>query len=298
MKCTNCGKKIQKDSLFCEHCGSKVQAQEVKEEVVNVIPENQYYYPLPRKSNKGLIITIIIMGLVIIACLIVMLILLLGNNNSDSDNLAINGVVNTNTDTNTNNVVDDTPVDDVPISDSKIAILNEDSDQRNRLLLTLKNKNKTTIDVVTEVEFYDEDDKFLGSDKAYLYGFGYNQEAVIRIYNTPTGYAYYKVYFDVDESYYISYVKDMTLTSNNNKADNKIVVQAKNNSDVEIKTVEVVVIFYKNNEVVGYETDYETSISPGRSANLSYYYPYDSSYDTIDFDDYKLYINEAYIYKN
>lgn len=117
------------------------------------------------------------------------------------------------------------------------------------------------------------------------------------MYSTPEEFDSYKVYIDEKESYYVSAYKDLTITSNDNKKTNEIVIQVKNNSSKTISSVEVGVVFYKNNKVVGFDYDFDTKVNTGRSANLSVYYPYDNNYKDIDFDDFEVYINEAYYYE-
>ena len=60
--------------------------------------------------------------------------------------------------------------------------------------------------------------------------------------------------------------------------------------------MDVSVVFYKDGKIVGIDTDYASSVKAGRSANLKVYYPYDSNYDTVEFDDFKVIISSAYVY--
>ena len=75
MKCINCGKELKDKAKFCDDCGTKQIPDEVIYETIK-----------EKKSNKGLIITVIILGIVLLASIIIGIWLLLSNNNSNKDN--------------------------------------------------------------------------------------------------------------------------------------------------------------------------------------------------------------------
>ena len=283
------------------------------EKPVEQVPVYAYQYPQyqPPKKGKGLIITIIIMAVIILAGLIFGLwyFVLRGDdskdnnisNNSNNTNLVDNNNVNTNTNINTNTNNSTLPshstTDYLPTANSSAFKYKAAFTERNKLLLFTKNETSKTYDLDIEVEFYDASGKLVGSDNEYVIGIAPGQEAVVQMYSTPEEFDSYKVYIDEKESYYVSAYKDLTITSNDNKKTNEIVIQVKNNSSKTISSVEVGVVFYKNNKVVGFDYDFDTKVNTGRSANLSVYYPYDNNYKDIDFDDFEVYINEAYYYE-
>lgn len=82
------------------------------------------------------------------------------------------------------------------------------------------------------------------------------------------------------------------LSSNNTGS--QIAVTLKNNSGKEIKYSRVVVIYYKDNEVVGAKTGYDDStISNGSDAYINVDYPEDSNYNNVSFDKFEVYYINA-----
>jgi hypothetical protein len=174
------------------------------------------------------------------------------------------------------------------------------SDQRlktNDILITLKNNNSKLVDLKIEVEFYDEDDNLVDSQTDNVKCFDPNAE-VMSLVGTGYGideYDHYKVFVDAEASDDISVRKDLEISNNDNG--NQIVTQVLNNSEEEIDSVEIVVLFIKDGEIVGARENSEYNIKPGRSGNLKTSYPYSrKTYKDIEFDEYKVVLKEAYVY--
>lgn len=82
------------------------------------------------------------------------------------------------------------------------------------------------------------------------------------------------------------------LSSNNTGS--QIAVTLKNDSGKTIDSSNVVVIYYKGNEVVGAETGYDDStVSNGSEAYINVGYPEDSNYDNVSFDKFEVYYINA-----
>ncbi len=69
MKCTNCGREIANDSVFCEFCGSKVQKQQP---------------PVKKENNTALWVTLGIIGFLIVGGIFVSIIMNYSSNNYSS----------------------------------------------------------------------------------------------------------------------------------------------------------------------------------------------------------------------
>lgn len=85
---------------------------------------------------------------------------------------------------------------------------------------------------------------------------------------------------------------NIDITSTN--TGKQIAVTLKNNTNKTLRSVNVVVAYYKDNEIVGVESGYSSdTISAGANAYINVDYPTDSNYyDTISFDKYEVfYIN-------
>ena len=168
--------------------------------------------------------------------------------------------------------------------------------ERGKLVVFAKNNNKVNIDLTIEVEFYDANGTLVGSDKESLYSVGAGSEVAVELYDTPESFTKYDIYTDATvESITKSYADSIEIS--HNKTEN-VVAQVKNNSNDVISAMQVAVVYYQGDKVVGYDYGYESDIKPGRSGNFNFSNPYNNNYDDIDFDNYKIFVNEAYSYKN
>lgn len=162
------------------------------------------------------------------------------------------------------------------------------------LVVFAKNNNKIALNMEIEVEFYDKDNKIVGSDSKSIESVGANAEIAVEMYNTPNSFDNYKIFVDIEETKNTTYFDKVELTHNNNGKE--IVVQVKNNSKETIEYMSVAVVFYQGDKVVGFDDGSESDTKSGRAANFNLYYPYNKRYDNVKFDNYKVFINEAYTY--
>ncbi len=168
-------------------------------------------------------------------------------------------------------------------------------DESGRLVVIVKNNNKVDVDLNVEAEFYDANGGIAGSDSDDLYAVGAGSEAALSMISTPENFDNYKIYIDAEETEHKSYLKNVEISSNDNGED--IVAQVKNNSNDTIESIDVSVVFYKGDKIIGYSDGTEIDTKSGRSANFTLSYPYDKEYNDIKFDNYKVYLNGAYSYK-
>jgi len=166
---------------------------------------------------------------------------------------------------------------------------------RGKLVVLVNNNNNEYVDMDIEVEFYDKDGNFVGSGKESLYGVNKKSEVALGIYDTPESWDNYKIYVDATKTEDKVYYDKIEVTDNNNGEE--IVAQIKNNSDDTIDSIHVSILYYQGDTVVGYGEDSEYDVKAGRSANFSFYYPFDNDYKDISFDSYKIFVNEASSYK-
>ena len=166
--------------------------------------------------------------------------------------------------------------------------------EQGKLIVLAKNNNKVPVDVEFEVEFYDAEGTIVGSDSNELVAVGSGAEVAVEMWSTPENFDNYKVYVDAEETNEIAYFDKVTLTQNNNGEE--IVAQVTNNSEDAIEYITVSVVYYREGKVVGIDDGIESDIKAGRSANFNLIYPYDKNYEDISFDDYKVFVTEAYSY--
>ena len=163
-----------------------------------------------------------------------------------------------------------------------------------KFVVFITNENDVAVDMEIEVEFYDANGVIVGSDKENLEAVGSKAEVAIDMWSTPESFDSYKIYVDVKETTKTQYFDKIELTHNN--TGKEIVVQVKNNSSDTIEYMTVSVVYYQGDKVVGYDDDIESEIKPDRSGNFKLSFPYNKNYDDVKFDNYKVFINEAYTY--
>lgn len=166
-----------------------------------------------------------------------------------------------------------------------------------RLIVFIENKNDFPVRMNVEVEFYDTEGKLVKSGKENFNGVRANGEIAFELYDTPEEFSDYKIFVDAEkEDLYFTFDKELEMTDNN--TEEEVAVQVKNNSDNKIDWITVSVVYYKEGKAVGISEGIESDIKPGRSANFNIGYAYDKEYDDIEFDDYKVFLNEAYTYED
>ncbi len=190
----------------------------------------------------------------------------------------------------TPNITSDRTKNDI---EKNISISGELTEKAN-LVVFAKNNNTTSVDMEIEVEFYDANGKILGSSSDDLIAVGSGREVAIEMWNTPTNFDTYKIYVDAEKTYETDYFNQIEMVHNNNGTN--IVVQVKNNSEDTIEFMTVSVVYYNEGKVVGITDGIVSDIKPGRSGNFNLDYPYNSEYENVKFDDYKVFVTEAYSY--
>lgn len=249
-------------------------------------------YQAPKKTNNLLTVIIII---VVIA--LILGVILLTNNKEDSsqDEKTTQTEENNNKVTNNQDSQDDEDeiynydqeknlADNIKTS----GVLAEDG----KFVVFVTNKNNVIVDIDIKVEFFDANGKSLGYDVIYIFGVISNAEIAEYIYSPPANFTNYKIIVEANATYVTTYYDKVTLTHKDNGEE--IVVIAKNNSQDVIEDIDVTVVYYKGDKVVGIKMDYAMDIKPGAEEELNFYYPYDNNYNDLEFDSYKVYLVSAY----
>ncbi|MBQ7790422.1 MAG: hypothetical protein IJ399_04085 [Bacilli bacterium] len=161
------------------------------------------------------------------------------------------------------------------------------------MIIIATNNNSKNVDIDVEVEFYDKNKKLVGVESDSITASSKESEFSLDFKDIPKSYDSYKIYIDVEETDASSYTK--VLKAESEKSEEKVVVQIKNTTDKEIEYIKASIIFYKGEKIVGYDYSLDEEIKPDRSANFEFDYPFDENLENIEFDNYEIYINEAYI---
>lgn len=160
------------------------------------------------------------------------------------------------------------------------------------MIIIATNNNSKNVEIDVEVEFYDKNKKFVGVESDYIDVSSKGSKFAMSFSDVPKSYDSYKVYIDIEEIDYDSFLGDLKSVSE--KMDDKVVVQIKNTIGKKIEFIKAVIVFYKDDVVVGFDELIEDDVKPGRSANFEFDYPLDDEYETIKIDKYEVFINEAY----
>jgi hypothetical protein len=175
------------------------------------------------------------------------------------------------------------------------------------VLVLVKNNGEQAQKVDIQVIYYDENDNIVGTNQDYIIQVNPGQEQTKEIY-LPYDSDYEDVSFSryevsvtgsVDE-FYLGYYKNAAdaLEITSNQSGNKVITQFTNNTEEEFSSVEFGIIYYKDGKVVGYNEDIEMNVKPGKTVTEEQYPPYDEDYNDIPYDDYKIYLNSAYVELN
>ncbi len=170
--------------------------------------------------------------------------------------------------------------------------------EKGQLVLKINNKNDDTVNLDIEVELYDANDAIVDTKTDMLFGIAAKTEVYLPVTNSYSKeFDHYKYYVDVSNYTYKAFMDKVSITSNDN--DDQIVVQATNDSEEDIDSIEVTVLFYNGDKLVYAGTGMDYNIKAGRSANMkvSYYNLKESYRDTEKhFDRYEVHLFEAYSY--
>lgn len=166
--------------------------------------------------------------------------------------------------------------------------------KKGKLIVFVENKNDVNVDMKIEVEFYDENNNIIGNDSEEINAVGSNSKIAIDMYSTPDKFDNYKIFIDAKETTDISYFDKIEIK--HNSSGNAIAVQAINNSNEDIEYIGTSIVFYKDNNVIGYDDGIKDNIAPTRSANFTFNYPTDKKYQKVEFDNYEIFLTYAISY--
>lgn len=174
-------------------------------------------------------------------------------------------------------------------------------DTNRGVLQIVKNNYSFPMELHATIVYYDADNQMIDKSSAANYHFEKGKECVLFFYApidsdyNYVAYDHYKITYSASAiSFTKSNLKDIKIESNIG-ADN-VMVEVTNDGDSTCEYTQIYIIFYKDGEVVGYDYRYANVNDPGSIDYLDFSFPYDESYDTIDIDDYSVYVNYSYSY--
>lgn len=182
-------------------------------------------------------------------------------------------------------------------------IKSELTDTGKGVIAILKNTNKYPVSLDATLVYMDANGKAIGKTSSHNNYFESGKECALNFsapydgdYNA-VGYDSYKISYKVStlSSYIKSALTDIEVESNIG-VDNVIATVVNKGKKSPSSTI-VSIVFYKGGEVIGYDYTYADMESPGTEDYLEFSFPRDENYDSIDIDDYKIFVNSSYYYK-
>lgn len=167
------------------------------------------------------------------------------------------------------------------------------------ILIKLKNNNDKDIkSLIIKTLFYDENNEVVGTAETSFRVIKSKAEVAVcavESYDVPQNYSTYEIKLDIDSSYIENengYADKIKITSKD--TGEKIMVTATNESDVKLNKLAIGVVFYNEGIPVGYSDETQYEVEPNDTEYYNIIYPYDKNYDTIKFDEFKIFVNSAY----
>lgn len=168
-------------------------------------------------------------------------------------------------------------------------------------VIKVTNNNNVPVQIREITTIYkDSNDTFMKKEtsKDKYFSVEANSEVYVRNWGYEENFEQYPKYeFDFGFSGSLNFANSV-IGSYEIKANNtgkNIALEIQNNNSEAIDNVIVGVVFYKENQIVGYENgyDYDNTTGSGKSAYINVDYPKDSNFKKVDFDNYKVYILNA-----
>ena len=241
---------------------------------------------LVKKQEKGKSIAGIVLG-----CMVVILVILTYMNiEREIEN--ISSTTSTNIETGKQQTTSNTKLkEQIKIETLGIAINGD-------FVFKVNNNNNQTVFLDTvNVIFKDENGNFMEkveSDSKF-FGIGANTELILSASGYEKDYSKYPNYeyeFELSSEYMSKncIVDNFELLANN--TGKQISVQVKNNNDIEVENIHILVAYYKNGQIVGCVDgfDFDTKAKAQGTSYINVSYPEDSKYKEVQFDDYKVYL--------
>lgn len=181
-------------------------------------------------------------------------------------------------------------------------IKSTESDLGNGVVTVLENDYIYPVSLSATAVYYDESGDMIGTSSADNYYFEKGKKCALYLtgpYDAnydSVKYNSYKITYAATQlsSSIKSNLSDILLDSNFG-ADN-VMVSVKNNGKLTAEFTLVSIVFYNEGNVVGYDYTYTDANAPGNTSYLQFSYPHNENYETIQPDDFEVFVNGSYYY--
>lgn len=319
MKCPYCGKENSNNNKYCDGCGANIELSKVKVESAAISNGSN------KMSVLAIAITMII--LVVIVCLLVIFLLFNGDKkdsnpecqtsengekictvDDDNGNNDNNGKYIENGNNENNGKSSGNKSEKELLSNVIVEFIGDLKDSN--CLLKVTNNNDENINFMgTNVVLHDskKDVDIYEQTPIYANGLGAHKSAYVSILTGSSDLKFdsFKAEYDLQKFKTTNHIDDITFTYKDDKASEKITITYKNNSNENINSFNTIVLFYKNEEVVGlgqvggcFKDSNGNCIEvfkKGEEVTEVVKYPIAKDYkNKVDFDRFEIIVNEAY----
>lgn len=181
------------------------------------------------------------------------------------------------------------------------SITYEAHDTGNGVILILKNGSKNILDVNVKVVYYNSGKKMVGTASDSNYAFHGKMQCAM-FFNAPhdsdyqdVKYSSFKVNINAEKAERtISRASKISVSSD--EGEENVTAKVKNKSKDKLNSIQVAIVWYEGNEAIGYDYAYAECNKKGSTDYVTFNFPYDSDFETIYPDSYKIFVNNAYTY--
>lgn len=185
---------------------------------------------------------------------------------------------------------------------AKTAIVKTEYNLGTEVVAILENTYRYPVSVEATVVYYDINGNMLGTSYDDNYYFESGVKCALRFHGpydidfNNVSYHSYKVTYKIEpvSDYMKSNYNDIKAKSNFGA--NNVMAEISNNGMLYPEFTNISIIFYKDGNIIGYDSQYAEVEQAGSTDYLEFWYPYDIDYDYIIPDSYELFINYSYSY--
>lgn len=165
-----------------------------------------------------------------------------------------------------------------------------------------KNNGGSILSIEAKVVYYDENGEMLDTSSSWNYALEGKTQCALHFIGPLDGnydyveYSSYKLNINLEKASGIISKEKKIAVSSNMGADN-VTAEVTNNSDKDLAYIHLSIVWYDAGEnIIGYDERYAECENAGSTDYLTFDFPYDSNYDTVYPDSYKIYVDNAYTY--
>ena len=162
----------------------------------------------------------------------------------------------------------------------------------NELLLTIKNPYEENINIEVTITYYDSEQNEIDFDYDFVECISSEETVYLGFDITEDNYNDYKIEV-VPEINYSMHNRKENIEIKTVKKEKNIEVELLNKGEETIDVFSVIVLYYKNEKIIGYDIGTGVNLENNKIKTVKLYPPYQGK-KVLEYDKYEVKINEAY----